>query len=70
MPIAGAQASKVRGMVKMPIEIRELVIRVAVEKDRAETRQQESRPLATLKQEILAACTEKIEEMVQRTWER
>ncbi len=53
----------------MPIEIRELVIRVSVEKAQPALSDTEAL-LAGLKQEVLEACDEKLEEISKRGWER
>lgn len=53
----------------MPIEIRELVIR-AVVTDPASEAEKMDRALARMKQEILEACRERLQELVRRINER
>jgi Family of unknown function (DUF5908) len=53
----------------MPIEIRELVIR-AVVTDSASESEKTDRALARMKQEILEACRERLQELVRRINER
>ena len=53
----------------MPIEIRELVIRAVVTDGASETEKME-RALARMKQEILEACRERLQELVRRINER
>jgi Family of unknown function (DUF5908) len=53
----------------MPIEIRELVIRAVVTDSVSETEKME-RAVARMKQEILEACRERLQELVRRINER
>lgn len=53
----------------MPIEIRELVIRAVVTESVSETEKME-RALTRMKQEILEACRERLQELVRRTNDR
>jgi Family of unknown function (DUF5908) len=53
----------------MPIEIRELVIR-AVVTDSASESDKMDRAVARMKQEILEACRERLQELVRRVNER
>ncbi len=49
----------------MPIEIRELVIRAVVNEGPSETERLE-RVLAAMKRDILEACRERLQELMQR----
>lgn len=53
----------------MPIEIRELVIRAVVTDSTSEAKKMEN-ALAQMKQEILEACRERLQELVRRVHER
>lgn len=53
----------------MPIEIRELVIRVSVTEAQPKEQDREA-ALAALKRDILEACEEKMEEIARRELER
>jgi Family of unknown function (DUF5908) len=53
----------------MAIEIRELVIRAVVTDSASETEKLE-RALARMKQEILEACRERLQELVRRVHDR
>lgn len=64
-----AHSVQIESVNEMAIEIRELVIRAVVTDGGSESEKLE-RALVHMKQEILEACRERLQELVRRVYER